>query len=385
MDLIYKFFENFFLLASAMSFYIFLGLIIAGILKQIVPSDFVSKHLGKSSLGSVIKATIFGIPLPVCSCSVVPLAKSLQKEGASRGAVQSFLISTPITGVDSIAATYSFFGWIFTIYRVVTSVIIAITVGIIENIFGSKEAIKDVQSSDCGCSGDNCEDIKSKNSFTLNNALAKPQVATSTFSVAPAKKSEDSCCSGSSCCTSESKKVGFSIKSVFNYAFNTLFKDIAKSLLFGLVLGAIFTTFLPKEMLATIYDNRFLTYIMVLIVAMPLYVCATASLPIAAAFVLSGMSAGAAFVFLSAGPATNTVTMGVVAQMFGKKSLAIYVGTIALLSIVFGYIFDRFFGNLEVLKVVNNIEQILSIDILSTVIMLLLIIYYIVRGALQKR
>ena len=385
MDLIYKFFENFFLLASAMSFYILLGLIIAGILKQIIPSDFVSKHLGKSSLGSVIKATIFGIPLPVCSCSVVPLAKSLQKEGASRGAVQSFLISTPITGVDSIAATYSFFGWIFTIYRVVTSVIIAITVGIIENIFASKEAIKDVQSSDCGCSGDNCEDIKSKNSFTLNNALVKPQVATSTFSMAPVKKSEDSCCSGGSCCSSESKKVGFSIKSVFNYAFNTLFKDIAKSLLFGLVLGAIFTTFLPKEILSTIYDNRFLTYIMVLIVAMPLYVCATASLPIAAAFVLSGMSAGAAFVFLSAGPATNTVTMGVVAQMFGKKSLAIYVGTIALLSIVFGYIFDRFFGNLEVLKVVNNIEQISSIDILSTVIMLLLIIYYIVRGALQKR
>ena len=380
MDLIYKFFENFFLLASAMSFYILLGLIIAGILKQIIPSDFVSKHLGKSSLGSVIKATIFGIPLPVCSCSVVPLAKSLQKEGASRGAVQSFLISTPITGVDSIAATYSFFGWIFTIYRVVTSVIIAITVGIIENIFGSKEAIKDVQSSDCGCSGDNCEDIKSKNSFTLNNALVKPQVATSTFSVAPAKKSEDSCCSGSSSCSSESKKVGFSIKSVFNYAFNTLFKDIAKSLLFGLVLGAIFTTFLPKEILSTIYDNRFLTYIMVLIVAMPLYVCATASLPIAAAFVLSGMSAGAAFVFLSAGPATNTVTMGVVAQMFGKKSLAIYVGTIALLSIIFGYIYDTFFGNLEVLKVVKSIEQISYVNIVSTVIMLLLIVYYIAKN-----
>ena len=108
MEIISKFFENFFLLASAMSFYILLGLIIAGILKQIIPSDFVSKHLGKSSLGSVVKATIFGIPLPVCSCSVIPLAKSLQKEGASRGAVQSFLISTPITGVDSIMATYSF-------------------------------------------------------------------------------------------------------------------------------------------------------------------------------------------------------------------------------------------------------------------------------------
>ena len=366
MDLLYKFFENFFLLASAMSFYILLGLIIAGILKQIVPNDFVSKHLGKNSLVSVIKATIFGIPLPVCSCSVVPLAKSLQKEGASRGAVQSFLISTPITGVDSIAATYSFFGWFFTIYRVITSVIIAITVGIIENLVGSKDSIKDIENFSCGCSDGGCEDSKAKNSFTLNNSFAKPKVATSSFSMSPAKNSE-------------SKTVRFSIKSVFNYAFNTLFKDIAKSLLFGLVLGAIFTTFLPKEMLETIYDNRFLTYLMVLIVAMPLYVCATASLPIAAAFVLSGMSAGGAFVFLSAGPATNTITMGVVAQMFGKKSLVIYVGTIAILSIIFGYIFDRFFGNLEVLKVVKNIEQISIIDMVSTVIMLVLIAYYMFR------
>ena len=144
-------------------------------------------------------------------------------------------------------------------------------------------------------------------------------------------------------------------------------------------MGAIFTILLPKEMLATIYDNRFLTYIMVLIVAMPLYVCATASLPIAVAFVLSGMSAGASFVFLSAGADTNTVTIGVVAQMFGKKFLIIYVGTIALLSIIFGYIFDRFFGNLEVLRVVNDIDKISTIDMFSTVIMLLLIVYYIIR------
>ena len=379
MELLYKFFENFFLLASAMSFYILLGLIIAGVLKQIVPSDFVSKHLGKSSLGSVIKSTILGIPLPVCSCSVVPLAKSLQKEGASRGAVQSFLISTPITGVDSIAATYSFFGWFFTIFRVVTSVIIAITVGIIENIVGSKNSIKDVKTTSCGCSDTSCEDSSNKNRFTLNNSLAKAKVAPKTFTLAKSEESKDSCCSGSSCCSSSSTESRFSIKSTFNYAFNTLFKDIAKSLLFGLVLGAIFTTFLPKEMLAEIYDNRFLTYLMVLVVAMPLYVCATASLPIAAAFVVSGMSAGAAFVFLSAGPATNTVTMGVVAQMFGKKSLAIYIGVIAFLSIVFGYIFDQFFGNLEVLKVVTNLEQISIIDITSTVIMLVLIAYYIVK------
>ena len=372
MEFIYKFLENFYLLATAMSFYILLGLLIAGVLKQIVPSDFISKHLGKSSLGSVIKATIFGIPLPVCSCSVIPLAKSLQKEGASRGAVQSFLISTPITGVDSIAATYSFFGWFFTIYRVVTSIIIAIVVGVIENLVNSKKSLNSIKDSGCGCSGSSCSNNSNKPTFTLNSNQIKPKQ----FTIVKEQNSS-SCYDGGSCCSSN-KKSRFSIKRVFDYAFNTLFKDIAKSLLIGLFLGAIFTTFLPKEILETIYDNRFLTYLMVLVVAMPLYVCATASLPIAAAFVLSGMSAGGAFVFLSAGPATNTITMGVVAQMFGKKSLAVYIGTIAILSIIFGYIFDAFFRELEVLNIVNSIEDITILNTISTIIMLGLIAYYLI-------
>ena len=368
MELVYKFLENFYLLASAMSFYILIGLIIAGILKQIIPSDFVSKHLGKDSLGSVVKATIFGIPLPVCSCSVIPLAKSLQKEGASRGAVQSFLISTPITGVDSIAATYSFFGWFFTIYRVVTSIIIAIVVGIIENLINANKKINIIKDNSCGCGDNSCSDKKPI--FSLNNNTLK---VNNTFTIK--KEPSSSCCDGGSCCSSNNKK--FSIKGVFDYAFNTLFKDIAKSLFIGLIIGALFTTFLPKEVLQTVYDNRLLTYFMVLIVAMPLYVCATSSLPIAAAFVMSGMSAGAAFVFLSAGPATNTVTMGVVAQMFGKKSLIIYVGSIAILSIIFGFIYDSFLGNLEVLKIVSSVEDVSVINTISTIIMLVLIAYYI--------
>lgn len=102
--------NNFLVLLDAMSIYILIGLLIAGFLKQIIPDDFVVKHLGKGSISSVLKATLFGIPLPVCSCSVVPLAQGLRKEGASKGAVQSFLISSPITGVDSILATFSFFG-----------------------------------------------------------------------------------------------------------------------------------------------------------------------------------------------------------------------------------------------------------------------------------
>jgi uncharacterized membrane protein YraQ (UPF0718 family) len=336
MELLFKIFENILLLANAMSFYILLGLLIAGILKQLIPDDFIASHLGENKTSSVLKATILGIPMPVCSCSVIPLAKSLQKEGASKGAVQSFLISTPITGADSILATYSFFGWFFTIYRVFTSVVIAILTGLLQNVVESKQVSKEEETS--------------------------------------------SCCS-SCCCSSEAskEKKGFSLKASFTYAYVTLFGDIYKALLIGLIFGGLFTTLLPKEIIAPLFEHRFLTYFAVLIIAMPLYVCATASLPIAAAFMLSGMSGGAAFVFLSAGPATNTVTMGVVMEMFGKKALLIYLGTISLLSILFGYLFDTFWGDLEVLSTNTEMEQFGVIDTVSTVIIFGLIIYYLVK------
>jgi uncharacterized membrane protein YraQ (UPF0718 family) len=338
MSLIQHYFENIFLIASAMSLYILFGLLIAGLLKQVIPEDFVSRQIGENSLLSVVKATLFGIPLPVCSCSVIPLAKGLQEEGASAGAVQSFLISTPITGVDSIATTYSFFGWFFTLYRLFTSIIIAITVGIVENLF--QKTKKD----------------RVKTMFTT-------------------KKETNSCNSG--CCETTTTKERFSVTNIISYAFNTLFADIAKSLLWGLLIGAAFSTFLPQELLASIYENQLLTYLMVLIIAMPLYVCATASLPIAASFMLGGMSSGAAFIFLSAGPATNAITMGVVKSMFGRNSLIIYIGVISIMSIFFGYILDDFFETIEIVNIVNNIEELSYLDITSTVIMFALIFYYI--------
>ncbi len=338
MNYIYEFFNNIFIIASAMSFYILIGLVVAGVMKQLISDDFVSKHLGDNSLMSVIKATILGIPLPVCSCSVIPLAKGLQKEGASPGAVQSFLISAPITGADSIAATYSFFGWFFTLYRLITSMIIAISVGIIENYFSKKDRVVTIDTTE------------------LTN-----------------------CCSSGGCCDSKSKDSKFAISKVFSYAFNTLFADIAKSLLWGLVIGALFLTFLPKSLLQELYSHTILTYFLVLIMAMPLYVCATSSLPIAAAFIVGGMSTGGAFIFLSAGPATNSVTMGVVASMFGKRSLLIYLGVISILSILFGYILDNYFSDLKVIKIVEHIEELSYIDIMSTVLMFMMIFYYILR------
>ena len=342
MEILLKVFDNIMILSNAMSFYILFGLLIAGVLKQIIPDDFISSHLGQNKISSVIKATIFGIPMPVCSCSVIPLAKSLQKEGASKGAVQSFLIATPITGADSIMATYSFFGWIFTIYRVTTSIIIAIITGILQNYVDKKDK---------------------KLSYSMNKPL---QVSSQSIN--------ESDCSGS-CCPSTKQSTRFSVKESLNYAFNVLFKDIYIGLLVGLILGAMFTTFLPKELLEPLFEYKFFTYMAVLIISLPLYVCATASLPIAAAFLLSGMSSGGVFVFLSAGPATNSITMGVVASMFGKKSLFIYLGVISVLSILFGYIFDSFFSNLEVFDIHSHADEFSLLDTTSTALMFLLMTY----------
>ena len=346
MDLALELSNNFLLLLDAMAIYILIGLFVAGILKQLVPDDFVTKHLGKGSFSSVIKATIFGIPLPVCSCSVIPLAQSLKKEGASKGAVQSFLISSPITGVDSIFATYSFFGLFFTIFRVVSSVIIAITVGIIQNLLEKEEKVEEKKSfftrTSCGCSG--------------------------------------------SCSSSNSNiKKKFSIKEVFNYAYVTLFKDMVKPLFIGLIFGALFTTFAPKEYTSLLFDNQFLTYIIIILFAMPLYVCATASLPIAAALMIEGMSPGAAFIFLTAGPATSMVTMSVVFKTLGKKSLVIYLGTIAILSLLFGFILDTFFSDLSILNFDLDNDESSFLSQLSSLIMLILMIYYLVKAWFERR
>lgn len=333
MELIVDFFTNFLILLDAMSIYIIIGLLFAGILKQVIPDTFVQSHLGSNSVGSVIKATLFGIPLPVCSCSVLPLAQALRKEGASKGAVQSFLISTPITGVDSILATYSLFGIVFTAFRVISSIIIAITVGLIQN-FIQKENNRPIPIIEENCK---CSKIKNTESdFSIINAL--------------------------------------------KYGYGTLFEDIAKALLIGLILGALFVTLMPKEYAQLLFDNQLLTYFVVLIFSIPLYTCATASLPIAAAFMLQGMSAGAVFIFLTAGPATSAITMSVVHKMLGKTSLIIYVSVIALLSLLFGYIFDSFFKDLSLISISINNEDTSILTKLASVMMLLLTFYHLLKN-----
>jgi uncharacterized membrane protein YraQ (UPF0718 family) len=338
MDFILEFFNSLLDLSNAMAPYILFGLLFAGVLHILVPESLVTKHLGDSSISSVIKATFFGIPLPVCSCGVIPLASSIKKSGASKGATLSFLISTPITGVDSILATYGMFGWIFTLYRAITSMIIAMFAGVLTNVLDKEE-------------------------------VQEKEVI---------KKSEG-CCSG--------KVKESSLMRVFKYAFVTLLGDIAPALFWGLIVGALITVLMPKDLSTLLNEYYFISYLLVLIIAIPMYVCATASLPIAASLMLSGVSAGAAFVFLSAGPATNTVTIGVVKKMLGTKALYIYIGVISVGSILFGLGLDYIFeiSNIDAKSLVSVDEEFSLFTYISSALLWLLLVYYMIKPYFVKK
>jgi hypothetical protein len=329
-----------------MGIYILLGLLAAGVLHQFVRESWVQKHLGPKTHNAVFKAALFGAPLPLCSCSVIPFAATLRRNGASKGATLSFLISTPITGVDSMLATFGMFGGAFTLYRVVSSVIIAIGAGMLMNIFEPKEVPPKV--------------------FTFSAIAPVSSVKVSSTEIPETPKK-------------------FSLYDVFHYGLITLLGSFSKPLFWGLLIGALITAAMPTNLHQFFGDNRFLGYLIAVAIAAPMYVCATASLPIAAALIIAGVSPGAAFVFLSAGPATNTVTMGVVKSMLGLRALVIYLGVIAGGSILFGALIDVGFETLAVRMSVNMHEHHGPIQQAGAIIMLGLITWHFASGWFQKK
>lgn len=338
--------EAFWSLSIDMGIYILFGLLAAGVLHQLISETWIQKHLGSDTHGSVYKAALFGTPLPLCSCSVIPFAASLRKNGASKGSTLSFLISTPITGVDSILATFGMFGWVFTLYRVFSSVIIAITAGMLMNIFEPKESVK--------------------KGFSFS--ASAPKIAPSTIQIPK----------------TEAKKP-FSISGVFQYGLITLLGSFSKPLFWGLLLGAFITAAIPSNLHELFNDNRFLGYLIAIAIAAPMYVCATASLPIAASLIIAGVSPGAAFIFLSAGPATNTVTMGVVKSMLGTRALTVYLGVIAIGSLLFGALIDVGFDTLSINMEVDLHEHHGFVEQAAAVLLLVLIGWHLLRGLFQKK
>jgi uncharacterized membrane protein YraQ (UPF0718 family)/copper chaperone CopZ len=274
--------------------YLVLGFVLAGILHAFVPRAVVARHLGGESMLSAVKAAIVGVPLPLCSCGVVPTGIGLLKRGASRAATVSFLISTPQTGVDSIAVTYGFFGWMFAIFRPLAAFLSGILGG-------------------------------------FATLLLKPQTADQEHWLTYHVKGEDALeQAGAAQPFSEKMKSGF------RFAFYDLLGDISNWLLVGLAVATLIGMFVPEDFFAGRLGHGVGAMLIMMAFGIPLYVCSTASIPIAAMLMAKGLSAGAAFVFLMTGPATNAATILIIGRVMGWRVLWLYLGSIALLALGFG-------------------------------------------------
>ena len=278
---------------NEMSFYLLLGFLFAGILHVLVPQQLFAKYLSKNNWVSVFYATLFGIPLPLCSCGVIPTAMAMYKEGASKSSVISFLIATPQTGIDSIIATYSLLGLPFAVIRPIAAFVTAIFAGLVTNVFTAKENL----------------------AVPVQQANAKQEIQLSF-----AQK----------------------LKGIFLYGYVEMMEDIGKMLLFGLVIAGLIAYFVPDNFFLAFGNDTLLTMLLVLLVAVPMYVCATGSIPIAIALMMKGMSPGTALVLLMAGPAANVASMLVIGKVLGKKTFALYLTTLVIGAISCGLIIDNF-------------------------------------------
>lgn len=298
-------------LINEMSPYLLLGFLIAGLMHAFIPGSYYSKYLSRPSFRSVINAAILGIPLPLCSCGVIPTAMSLRREGASKGAVASFLIATPQTGVDSILATYSLMGWAFAIVRPVAALFTALMGGALVNM-GTQECgpASTPKTDTCGCGGE--------------------------------ASTHDTCGCGCGCgCEDEGHETfGHKLKEALEYAFVEMMGDIGKWLIVGLVVAGLITVLVPDSAFAVFEGNTWASMLLVLCIAIPMYLCATGSIPIAVALMLKGLTPGAGLVLLMAGPACNMASILVVRKVLGTRTLVIYLASIVLGAIGFGWLID---------------------------------------------
>jgi len=278
-----------------MSPYLLFGFLVAGILYVFIKPELVEKHLGGKGTSQVVKASVLGVPLPLCSCGVIPVAASLRRHGAGKGATTSFLISTPQTGVDSIMVTLSLLGPVFAVFRPLFAFISGVFGGTAVNLLDRDDGAgpaDHIVCTDCGPDG-------THRSSGLTGA--------------------------------------------FRYGFHTLPRDINRALIIGIILAGLIGALVPDDFFASVLGGGIVAMLVMMAVGIPVYVCATASVPIAAALIAKGVSPGAALAFLMTGPATNAATILTVSRVMGRRTAAIYLAVVAVCAIGGGFLLDAIY------------------------------------------
>ncbi len=311
--------------------YLVMGFLISGLLYIFTSKEMVTKNVGKPGFLSILKASILGVPMPLCSCGVIPVATSMYKRGATKGATLSFLISTPQTGVDSIILTWSQMGPQFAVIRP----IIALITGIVGGVIGEKYANKDYQT-------------ESKLSHT------------------------------------HQKKT---FMDGLRYTFITLPQDIINPLIKGILISALIAIIVPDDFFGSYQLTGLIAMLIIALTSIPIYVCATASVPIAMTLISKGLDPGAAFVFLMAGPATNAATISVIMNSLGKKMIYIYIAVIFISSIFFGTLINIFRDYFEFPTTLNAMHSHSSLWNLfaniSVILMILITLYSIINSIIK--
>lgn len=338
MNFVTDFVWEFITLFSEMAPFLLLGFLLAGILHVWVPNHLYVPKIAKSNFASVLWAAIFGVPLPICSCGVIPTSIAIRKEGASKGASVSFLISTPATGVDSILATYSLLGLPFAILRPVAAFVTALFGGVLTNFATRGEPAENVAAVRSGSA------VKHEHHDHEHHHHDHDDCDDDRCECGSLHHEHEHC----GCCCDDDHDAPAAtflgkVKETFRYGLVNMVGDVSKWLMIGLVLGALISAFVPNELFLALREYPILCMVCVLLLAMPMYTCATGSIPLALALVAKGITPGAALVLLMAGPATSIASMLVVGKAFGKRTLAAYLFSIAFGAMFFGFIVDTFF------------------------------------------
>lgn len=333
---------------TEMAPFLLLGFLMAGLLSVLISPKKVARHLGRRGLLSTFKAAMFGVPLPLCSCSVIPVSASLRRSGASKGATTAFLISAPETGVDSILVTYSLLGLVFAIFRPVAALISGIIGGIFVDLLDRKEGLTASAGVGEGVNGSG----QSEGEASVKHGR---------------------------------------IYRAIEYAFFTLPGDIGKSLLVGVAIAALITALLPPsfftDTLGGVMGGGVLGILIMMMLGVPVYVCATASVPIAAALIVKGVSPGAALAFLMTGPATNAATIATIWKVMGKRTALAYLLTIMGASLASGLLLDYIFAFKGAVAYVPDTYALLPgwLTIGSAVVLLAILAYAVGKPILLRK